>query len=515
MKKAKIWRKNFEISNTHLLMGIPAIDDMVNYQHITFGRTIIKEIVWVQEDYNNPATYMLRQELRELIEKSLKLVLDKPEKIKKIHQEALKHNFRYLNHSKSLLKKNWAKAADSRIIKSFDKSIELFMIGHGYALPTTWFIDSDGEDFSKILIKKVEDIIKAEKINISMPEVFSVLTTPEKLSFGAREEIESLKVLRLINSDVKAKKLFLNSSAEKIESGLKTINSEIRRKIISHYKKWRWLPYTYIGPAYDLDYYLEVWSGLLKEKININKQIKETANQVKETKKRKKEIIKKLRINKDDKILFDIAAEIIYIKSFRKDCWYFGFYVLEPILKEIAKRLHLTLKQVRFMDWKEIGPALRRRSFPVDISNKRIKFCVFHQKNKVRKIYHTNQAKKFLAGLNLEKEAIKKIKEISGTVASPGKTSGRVKIINTPEEMGKMEKGDIMVAHTTYPALVPAMRKANGIITDDGGVTCHAAIVARELKTPCVVGTKIATRALKDGDRVEVDADKGIVKIIK
>lgn len=72
-----------------------------------------------------------------------------------------------------------------------------------------------------------------------------------------------------------------------------------------------------------------------------------------------------------------------------------------------------------------------------------------------------------------------------------------------------------MVAHTTFPALVPAMKKASAIITDDGGVTCHAAIVARELKIPTIVGTKVATGILKDGDLVEVDADNGIVNILK
>ena len=58
------------------------------------------------------------------------------------------------------------------------------------------------------------------------------------------------------------------------------------------------------------------------------------------------------------------------------------------------------------------------------------------------------------------------------------------------------------------------MKKASAIITDEGGLSCHAAIVARELGIPCIIGTKIATKVLKDGDRVEVDADKGIVKKI-
>jgi pyruvate,water dikinase len=59
------------------------------------------------------------------------------------------------------------------------------------------------------------------------------------------------------------------------------------------------------------------------------------------------------------------------------------------------------------------------------------------------------------------------------------------------------------------------MKRASAFITDEGGITCHAAIVARELKKPCIIGTKIATQVLKDGDEVEVDAERGIVRIIK
>ena len=67
----------------------------------------------------------------------------------------------------------------------------------------------------------------------------------------------------------------------------------------------------------------------------------------------------------------------------------------------------------------------------------------------------------------------------------------------------------------TRPEFVHLMRTAKGIITDEGGIACHAAIVSRELGKPCIIGTKIATKVLKDGDLVEVDANKGIVKILK
>ena len=78
-----------------------------------------------------------------------------------------------------------------------------------------------------------------------------------------------------------------------------------------------------------------------------------------------------------------------------------------------------------------------------------------------------------------------------------------------------MEKGDVLVSSMTRPELVPAMKKALAVVTDEGGMTCHAAIVSRELGIPCVVGTKIATKAFKDGDFVEVNANHGVVRKMK
>lgn len=113
------------------------------------------------------------------------------------------------------------------------------------------------------------------------------------------------------------------------------------------------------------------------------------------------------------------------------------------------------------------------------------------------------------------RKKIKELKEIKGTVANRGLANGRVKIVIESKDLGKVKKGDILVADETDPDFLPAMQKAKAIITDLGGVLCHAAIVSRELKKPCVTGTKIATRVLKDGDLVEVDAERGIVRILK
>jgi pyruvate,water dikinase len=98
-----------------------------------------------------------------------------------------------------------------------------------------------------------------------------------------------------------------------------------------------------------------------------------------------------------------------------------------------------------------------------------------------------------------------------GLGASPGLVSGTVKIIKDTDELDKVGSGDIMVTVMTTPDMVPAMKRANGIITDEGGVTCHAAIVSRELGISCVVGTGDATKILEENEMVTIDGNKGIV----
>ncbi|MDD5332005.1 MAG: phosphoenolpyruvate synthase, partial [Candidatus Nanoarchaeia archaeon] len=111
-----------------------------------------------------------------------------------------------------------------------------------------------------------------------------------------------------------------------------------------------------------------------------------------------------------------------------------------------------------------------------------------------------------------EKVEIKGGKEIlKGLAASPGVASGHVKIVKDPDHLDKVEKGDILVAVMTTPDYVPAMKRAVGIVTDEGGATAHAAIVSREMGIPCVVGTEKATHILKDGDMITVDGTSGTV----
>ena len=117
-------------------------------------------------------------------------------------------------------------------------------------------------------------------------------------------------------------------------------------------------------------------------------------------------------------------------------------------------------------------------------------------------------------GIEIAKEDVNEADELKGQSASVGVVTGTVKIVFEKSQMGKVQKGDILVASMTTPDFMSAIRLASALITDEGGITCHAAIIAREMKKPCVIGTKIATRVLRDGDIVEVDAMNGVVRKI-
>ena len=183
------------------------------------------------------------------------------------------------------------------------------------------------------------------------------------------------------------------------------------------------------------------------------------------------------------------------------------------LLVETAKRLKLTRYETQFILMHEMRDALIKGKINRAEIKRRLKQCAYYTELGFEKAYTGKNAKKLFKQVNSSQQ--KDINEITGQPAQPGKATGAVKIIKRAKDMPKMNKGDILVSIATDPDVVPAMKKAGAIVTDQGGITAHAAIVSRELGTPCVIGTKIATQVLKDGDRVEVDATKGVIKKLR
>ena len=117
--------------------------------------------------------------------------------------------------------------------------------------------------------------------------------------------------------------------------------------------------------------------------------------------------------------------------------------------------------------------------------------------------------------ISFKNKVVKRVKQFKGNVACQGLAKGFVRRLMGHKQITELKEGEILVSPMTIPDFLPAMKKAAAFITDEGGILCHAAILARELHKPCIVGTGFATEILKNGDYVEVDAHKGIVKLIE
>jgi len=195
---------------------------------------------------------------------------------------------------------------------------------------------------------------------------------------------------------------------------------------------------------------------------------------------------------------------------------FYSYSVIENLFKEIGRRYYLSVKQIRYLYPCEFKDLLLKNKFSATKLNDRYKFSINYSLGSYEedKLIEGCEARKFLSELNIIKEDIKDIKIIKGDCASPGRARGSVKIINIPKDIDKMKDGDVFVSIATNPDLIPAIKKASAIITDMGGITCHAAIVSRELGIPCVIGTKIITKVIKDGDIVDVDATHGKINIV-
>ncbi len=190
-----------------------------------------------------------------------------------------------------------------------------------------------------------------------------------------------------------------------------------------------------------------------------------------------------------------------------------GVWALDKFVLEISKRFNIEQKNLRYLLPEEMSLKLLRETNLSKELVERRRCCVYLFYKNESEILTGNRATEFISRLKNKNKTDDK--NINGITASLGKVIGKVKICLTIKDIANFQEGEILITSMTRPEFLPAMKKALAIITDEGGLTCHAAIISRELKKPCIIGTKYATKVLKDGDMVEVDANHGCVKILK
>lgn len=312
----------------------------------------------------------------------------------------------------------------------------------------------------------------------------------------------------------------------KIAKAMKEENSDLEKLLDIHMEKYSWMK----APVLTIDTCFLKEEYLMRLKFLENENIDEKIANIVDT--RKNNDLEYERIIKENKFsdrtlkLAKALRDFIFLRTYTTECSDHLFYkARHSLLKEISKRCEIDNNDLIMLGINEIVDILNNNCV---ITKEKIKL-IESRKNAFSILWIDGKVSIYLneEALTLQSEIGKVYKVndhgntqdldnmIKGMPANKGKVTGKAKVLLKYEDIFEVEKGDIIVATMTTPDYVAAMEKAIGFITDEGGITCHAAIISREFNVPCIVGTNNATSKIKSGQLIELDAYNGIITIME
>jgi len=391
-----------------------------------------------------------------------------------------------------------SKITNKELINLWKKFDEIFLtVIPWFYIP--WYITKENilsDKVKKGLLKYKREI---EKI-ANFDNAIMALIFPTKKALFQKEQEYFLKLVKIAknNRDFKKTKSFIKEAKTYLE-------------------KYSWMKTYLILPIEPLS--MKELTNRIEDALK-NRFVEE--HQIQRSKRLKDrklvdKIMKKIEKDKELIRLIELTQEFGWFLTFSIEQALIATSKLIPFFKKIAERIRVPYSQWVYLTSKEITDILYGN---LTVSNSKLKKrqlgYVFLMNDGVQKILTGSEGNEVSKWINKNIGGIdKEITEFKGQTASPGIIKGKVKIILFAKDAYLIKRGEILVCSMTSPDYISAMKKSAAILTDEGGLLSHAAIVSRELGVPCIVGTKIATRVLKDGDLVEVDANKGIVKIIE
>ena len=236
-----------------------------------------------------------------------------------------------------------------------------------------------------------------------------------------------------------------------------------------------------------------------------------------ETKKKEEEHERKTteqlinQLDDESKERIKLAQDYGYLLNWSVETIYKACFIFNQILKRAEVDLGIKLKDMKYLTSQEIIALKKIDKQHLELKKKGYGYV----RTGVKPILLLGKEfKQFQKWSETLTAVDKEISEIKGKGVFEGVVKGQAVIINEDADLKKVQKGDIIVCSMTSPNFVIAMEKAVGWVTDEGGLVCHASVLAREMKKPCIVGTRIATKVIKEGDTIQIDSKKGTVKKI-
>lgn len=280
---------------------------------------------------------------------------------------------------------------------------------------------------------------------------------------------------------------------------------EHRSRLRQHWQEYQWLAvYSPDVKPYSLEYFEQKLNELLA-----GSALTDTPDPGSQF----DELVNELGLPGELLEYLELLREYVYLRTFRVEQLSKAYYYIQPLLEEMALQMGVSLYELCLCSVDEIQQWLASGTM-VSIAE------LQQRKQAYAYMMHAGELTTFSgdAATAFIASRVKTVSDVSmpvdyliGSVASLGIAEGRVRVVTTPDELDSFEVGEVLVTRMTTPDFVLAMKQAAAIVTDEGGVLCHAAIVSRELGTPCVVGTQRATQVFETGDLVKVDAVNGTV----
>jgi phosphohistidine swiveling domain-containing protein len=339
------------------------------------------------------------------------------------------------------------------------------------------------EEWLKKLIEgKVKGREKAEKY-------FQTLTTPRSPTklYHANEELKKIAGI------AKARK-----------TGNLADDKKILQAVEKYVRKHSWIGYdTGVGNDLNVEETFDRVKRLFQKpeaKFDFGKH-----------KKQYSKIVRELKLGCDEKKTLKILEYLILLRSLRVEAHAIAGANIKPLLEKVARLANTDYDSLVYLTPQEIRKAIKKGQVDSKaIALRKKDFGVVMRDGKIR-VFGGGKVK----ALEEADTPLKDITELQGLIANNGRAVGYAKIVLRTEDFSKVEDGDILVSRMTSPDFISIVSKSSAIVTDIGGVTSHAAVVAREMGKPCITGTKYATQVFKDGDLIEVDGSSGVVRIIE
>ncbi|MFC1663439.1 PEP-utilizing enzyme [Patescibacteria group bacterium] len=438
--------------------------------------------------------------------KLIAYITKQPKRLSTIHKEFIGIKRAFLKNLQQAEQRPLRLLTNDQIVAMLDRLYSTYYAVYGIGAVSEALLTTGGSDW-------FEDMIAREtkkKLNqTELPEIVGYLAAPVTASAVNNAHESLLRVAIDIKQYPVIWQLLINN---KTKEAYKRIQKHKRlcRVLQRHADKYHWIENNYTPrPPLSVINFLQMIAECARQGNNIKTELRAAQRLYRQHREDKRRCINRLQLGKRTIATIRLSDLMTEIHDFRKESVLRMNGFLDSVLKEVARRTGVGYKLLLFATTNEINSLLLGiKVSPAIFRSRKMGNAFFFTPNStfviLSKEIPTFRHENFIPSK-------KKFKELRGVVASRGRAAGVVRVIYSGNQLKKFKKGEILVVNNTTPEFVPAMKKAVAIITEQGGLTTHAAIISRELGVPCVIGVTSVTDILKSGDRVKVDANKGRV----